>query len=238
MILAVPVVVFASLGILDDYYNWAIRFGILYLPNAVGQVSFPSLKQFVFALVPFLVFLFSFDLSVFLFMVSGILGVYPRWELFHFQPALPFLAITLSIFMFSNKNNVFKIIALILFIWHIVIGMGQVFGNETRFYEPQVRNIVSEIKKRNSREVYIANYWDNIYALTNTLPNKPLIPYIPWYLDYNNGKESILDDLKANKPDTVVIGERDIAFPEIYEFVDKFYNCKVVEKKIELCSKN
>ncbi|MBP9759599.1 hypothetical protein KBD45_07950, partial [Candidatus Dojkabacteria bacterium] len=90
-----------------------------------------------------------------------------------------------------------------------------------------------------SNNIYVINYWDNIYALTNTIPaTKPLIPYIPWYLNFGDNKTEILNDLKTEMPDEIVIGERDAVFPEIYTFVDKFYTCNVVDKKVELCSKN
>ena len=224
-------------GIADDFYFWAIKFGILYLPNAAGQLQFPSIKEFGFAMLPFAAILVYPE--IFPWVVAGSLGVYPRWELFHFQPALPFLAITISSLFANNKINLFKIITLILFIWHISIGIERVSGSNTRFYEPQVRSVVNEIKKRNSREIYVANYWDNIYALTHTIPaTKPLIPYIPWYIEYGDTKNIIMNNLKVKMPESIIIGERDNNFPEFYDFVSRFYSCNIVTEKVELCDKN
>ena len=239
LVLLIPLALFAHLGILDDYYNWAIKFGILYLPNAVGQISLPSLKQLLFAFAPFLVAVLSTQYLVLGFAIVGALGVYPRWELFHFQPALPFLAIAIATIIYSKKNIALKIIVAVCCISHLVYGVTRQIGNNTRFFEPQVHRLVESIQGLNTKELYVINYWDNIYALTNTTPAiKPLIPYIPWYLNYDNNKEKILNDLKTKMPEAVVIGERDKVFPELYYFVDRFYECKIVEKKVELCDKH
>lgn len=228
-----------GLGILGDYYNWAVKFGILYLPNTVGQISFPSLKQLVFALFPFLVAVLSTEYMILSFMIVGAFGTYPRWELFHLQPALPFLAIVISVFMFSKKSKAIKVFVGTFLVGFMVIGIYRNLGNNTRFFESDVLNVSSKTLELKYKNIYVVNYWDNVYALTNTIPaTKPLIPYIPWYLNYQNSKETILIDLKVKVPEVIIIGERDIIFPELYEFVDRFYTCDIVEKRVELCKKN
>lgn len=227
-------------GILDDYYNWAIKFGIFYLPNADGQILLPNLKQLLFAIAPFLIAVLSAEYLVFSFMLVGMLGVYPRWELFHFQPALPFLSIVLASFVYSKRNIFLKSLIIVCSMLYVVYGVGRQLGVNTSFFEPEVQMVTSEITKHKPlvSNIYVINYWDNIYTLSNTFPNSPLIPYIPWYLDYQGSKQSILDGLKAKSPELIVIGERDKIFPELYIFVDNYYSCNVVEKKVELCEKN
>lgn len=227
-------------GILDDYYNWAIKFGILYLPNAVGQISLPNLKQLVFVIFPFLFLLFSTHYSLITFALVGLMGVYPRFELFHFQPALPFVAIVLATTIYSKKNIILKIIISVFFILYAIYGISRQLGDTTRFYESDVQKVSLKITNHTSSisSLYVVNYWDNLYALTNTKPPKPLIPYIPWYLSYNNNIDLIVDNLKSEMVDAIVIGERQGNYPKLYEFVDKFYNCEIVDKKVELCLKN
>ena len=101
-VLLVFVLLLLSFGILDNFYFWAIKFGIFYLPHATGQIVLPTIRQLVVALFPFSISIFSPTLLPWI--ISGAIGVYPRWELFHFQPALPFLAITFGIFI-SKFNN-------------------------------------------------------------------------------------------------------------------------------------
>ncbi len=230
----------AANNLIFDYYNWAIKFGILYLPNAVGQISFPTLKQFVFAVVPFVFLIFNSELLIINFALFGALGVYPRWELFHFQPALPFLAIIISVFIFSNKKMMLKALVIFFGLLYITYGLYRQIGLVTRFFESDVQKVSSEITKRYPlvSNLYVINYWDNIYALTNTLPPKPLIPYIPWYLDYGESKNIILSNLKSEMPESIVIGDRGNEFIDVYDFVDKYYTCNIIEKKVELCEKN
>jgi hypothetical protein len=240
IVISIFIVILSLLGIMDDYYNWAIKFGILYLPTAVGQISLPSLKQLVFAVVPFVFLIFNSELLIINFALFGALGVYPRWELFHFQPALPFLALIISIFIFSNKKVMLKALVIFFGLIYITYGLYRQVGSVTRFFESDVQKVSSEITKRYplSSNLYVINYWDNIYALTNTKPSKPLIPYIPWYLNYGESKNIILNNLKSETPDAIVIGQRGNEFPEIYSFVEKYYTCNIVEKRVELCEKN
>jgi 4-amino-4-deoxy-L-arabinose transferase-like glycosyltransferase len=238
IVISIFIVILSLLGILDDYYNWAIKFGILYLPTAVGQISFPTLKQLLFAVAPFLIVVFGANYLVLSFMVVGVLGVYPRWELFHFQPALPFLSIVIASFVYSKRNIFLKSLIIVCSMLYIVYGIGRQFGGNTRFFESDVQKVQDSVITNQYSNIYVVNYWDNIYALTNTLPPKPLIPYIPWYLDYGESKNIILSNLKSEMPDSVVIGQRGNEFPELYEFVNKYYECNIIDKTIEMCKKN
>lgn len=240
IIFGVFVMVLYSLGILDDYYNWAIKFGILYLPNAVGQVSFPNIKQLIFSFSPFLILLFSSNLLLTVFAIVGMMGIYPRFELFHFQPSLPFLSIAISTVIMSQRKMVIKLLIGLFTILFLGLGVYRQVGTNTRFFESDVQKVVLKINSHQPRidSLYVINYWDNLYALTNTKPPKPLIPYIPWYLDYGDNRAVIINGLKTSIPDVVVIGERDGNFSELYQFVDKFYSCNIVDKKVELCWRN
>ncbi len=225
-------------GIADDFYLWAIKFGIFYLPGAEGQILMPTLKQLIFSIAPFVILFFDFTLLPWI--LAGIAGVYPRFELFHFQPALPFLAIAISGFILSDKKILIKSIVVVAFFLFLFIGLKRQVGNNTRFYEPEVIRVVDEINKNKVDEIYVINYWDNIYALSDTLPvTRLLIPYIPWYLNYTNSKELIMKNLKLKMPSMLVVGERqNLNWVEITNFVDHFYSCNYVSEKVELCYKN
>jgi len=109
--LTVPLVIFLvyliKVGIFQDFYFWAIRFGIGYLPRAPGQFQLPTLKQFLALGVPY-----AFIIPAIWFLIKKVkiqekgqilillvwcffasLGIFPRWGYLHFQPFLPFLAI-------------------------------------------------------------------------------------------------------------------------------------------------
>jgi 4-amino-4-deoxy-L-arabinose transferase-like glycosyltransferase len=237
------VLIFASIlmymaGIADDFYFWAVKFGVGYLPNASGQVNLPNIKQFVVQVFPFSIAVLNPTLLIWI--IPSLLGVYPRWELFHFQPALPFLSMVIAQQVISQK---FKYVVFVyLLVTTIIVGRG-VYRNiktVTRFYESDVQKISQDIRSRGAKKIYVINYWDNIYALSNTIPStKPLIPNIPWYLEVEGVKESIEGDVKTELPDAVVVKDRsDINWKELNDFLDRYYQCTRYEKNVELCWKN
>ncbi len=53
--------------------------------------------------------------------------------------------------------------------------------------------------------IFVLNYWDNIYSLTDTLPStKPWVPQLSWYMDMLGIQEKMVEDLKDNPPKFVV----------------------------------
>lgn len=234
----ISVVVLLDFGILDDIYLWAVKFGLFYLPKVSGQIQLPNITQAVFALFPFLILVF--DSSLALFVIAGVLGVYPRWELFHFQPALPFIAILISKFIFEYKNVVIRLGVVFLLLIYMFTGIKRQIRTETRFYESDVTSVAGIVKKTGYKNIYVANYWDSIYALTDTVPvTKPLIPYIPWYIEYGKNNEVMLFDIKLKQPELIIVNELDLlVWKDLKDFIFRFYTCDVVDKKVEVCLKN
>lgn len=226
-------------GVAGDFYYWAINFGVFYLPKAQGQVSLPNLKQFVFAFSPFVFSIFTPELIPW--VVSGVLGTYPRWGLFHFQTALPFLALSISILFTSKKDKYIKYAAVILMTLLLIVGIKRQVGSNTRFLETDVLKTVEIINNQEDvKDIYVVNYWDNIYALTDTTPStRPLIPYIPWYLNYEDDKKLILDDLKLDFPDAIVVNdEENLSWNDLKVFIEKYYSCQKTENSVEVCMLN
>lgn len=228
-------------NLISSYLHWAVEFGIFYLPKAEGQVALPNFKQFFVAIVPFVILIFNFPLA--LWALAGSMGVYPRWELFHFQPALPFVAISISIAI-QHKNLLIKYLCVAILLFAAVILVKKFYreqGLETRFYETEVSQVVSKIVNHPPKieSLYIVNYWDNIYALTNTVPHKPLIAYIPWYISYEGNKQLIINNLKLDLPDAIVVNQRqNLIWDELRILIDRYYTCNTVEKEVEVCFRN
>lgn len=227
-------------GLAFYYYHWAVNFGVFYLPNASGQVLLPTFKQLLISLFPFSVLLFNSELI--LWAIVGMLGVYPRFELFHFQPALPFLTIALTEVVL-NKSKKVKVLGIVILLFVAILLGRKVYREkdlEVRFYENDVQKIVNQLTTHSPqpKSLYVVNYWDNIYALTNTIPFKPLIPYIPWYLGYSNNAKLIIDGLQSDMPEALVVNDREsLNFEKLQTFIDRYYSCNIIEKKVEVCYK-
>ncbi len=213
------VLVLWSLGILPGFYEWAIHFGIIVLPKAQGQIQLPDLKNLVVSAFPFLIFIPLIwktgrkNINLLIWAVAGSLGAYPRFEYFHFQPAIPFLAIATGIF-FSDKFLKEKLIKIFLFFY--ILGSIYLFGgffmrnfNEgVRFYESDVQDLVLYVKYNTNPgdKIFVMNWWDNIYALSDTLPAvDPWMPQLSWYTELPGIQDKMVEDLKNSKPKIILL---------------------------------
>jgi len=148
-----------------------------------------------------------------LWAVAGALGAYPRFEYFHFQPAVPYLAIATGIF-FSGKFLKEKLIKIFLVVY--ALGSLYLFGgffmrnfNEgIRFYESDVQDLVLYVKTNTNQgdKIFVMNWWDNIYALTDTLPAvDPWVPQLSWYTELPRIQEKMVNDLALSKPKIIIL---------------------------------
>lgn len=237
-------VTFVIFGIMPDFIFWSVRFGIFHLPKAQGQVFFPSIKTILFNLIPFSVIFLSFILNrknfnkdLFLWSIFPAFGILPRWELFHFQPALPFLAIFFAVFINSKalKNKFLipiKFVLILVLFAQFTFAVLKVWKKEVRFFDDDVKKVVSSIDNLNfdERSIYIVNYWDNIYAFTDTLPStKHYIPYLAWYINYGNIKNHLISEIKLNLPEAIVrqkysdSGLASFKIDELEEIIERYY---------------
>lgn len=210
------------LGLLPDFLFWSFKFGIGILPKASGQISLPDLKQLAVSFLPFLILMFlpwvikkkdSLELIVWAFF--GSLGAFPRWEMFHFQPAVPFLAISfglvfLNIKKLKSSTQYILVGFLILNSVLVVRHLSRDWRKIDRFFEPTVLEAASYLKSNTNPEekIFVVNTWDSIYAMSDRLPvTKPWFPQLSWYLELPGVQESILDDLEENPPKLIIMWE-------------------------------
>lgn len=215
-------------NLFDDFLKWAVSFGVFYLPKAPGQIQLPTLKQTLSLLIPFAVVFLSFFtilqrrnivkrewiilLIFWTFFAS--LGVLPRFEYFHFQPSLPFLAVLSGIFISSINISPKK---LVWFVFLALVTLGTVYlqlrfyrlnwQKPTRFFETDILEIAKWLRENTQpdEKIYILNSWDHLYALSETLPAvSPLIHTLPWHLEYPGMQEKYVADLTKVKPRIVV----------------------------------
>lgn len=238
----ITLILFWIFKFLPEFSFWAIRFGVLYLPGAFGQIHFPSLKELIVSFVPFLflfLYLYKFkkktNWPLVVWAIFGILGTYPRWEWFHYQPALPFVAIIASLVFFNSNKKIERVVWSLLFIAVIFLSGRYIYRNwglETRFYDSQTKKVVIEVKEKvlPNDKIQVINYWDNIYPLTDTLPSfKPWIPYLSWYLKYPSIENKYVYEMGINKPNVIVQGKFVENSPnsylifELQSFLENFY---------------
>lgn len=210
------------LGFYKDFLYWAFQFGIGVLPRAQGQINLPSLRQSAISLFPFSILLVLpfikkkkelFQLAFW--SLAGLMGAFPRWELFHFQPALPFLAFLggLAITQIKKDQMILKIIvASYLFANLFLVSNFAIkeWGGGTRFFEPEVNRLAAYVKEKVEidEKIYILNAWDSVYAWSNTLPaERPWVPHLAWYMELPGIQEDIVQSLDIVRPKLILQGE-------------------------------
>jgi hypothetical protein len=179
----------------------------------------PDLKNLITSIFPFLIFIPLIskskihNLNLLIWAIAGSLGAYPRFEYFHFQPAIPFLAIASGIF-FSTKFSKDTLIK--TFIVFYALGSVYLFGGffmrnfkeGVRFYGSDVQDVVSYIKSNTTSndKIFVMNWWDNIYPLTDTLPaTDPWVPQLSWYMEIPGVQEKMVEGLVSSKPGLIIL---------------------------------
>ncbi len=248
------IVILWSIGILSDFWNWAFHFGIFVLPKAQGQIQLPDTKTLFASLLPFTIFVplvikSKKYLILILWAIAGMLGTYPRFEYFHFQPALFYLAIIGALVMSEKKNLLLKIFIPIYILGSLYLMFRYFvrnFSEGTRFHESEVVEIVDYIKYNTQKgdRIFVLNYWDNIYALTETLPStKPWVPQLSWYMEEPSIQEKMVEDLISNPPKLIVYkpytstGLSSYVPKKVYDYVTENYKIESNIEGIEILSK-
>jgi len=210
--------------LIGSYYYWSIDFGVLKMPFMSGHTK-ATLSQYIVSFWPFLVILFipfvknRLLLASFAFWaIAGIMGTFPRWELFHFQPGLPFLAVLIFEIgraIYSQKKTPILLFSSYLFITGLIIIRSLVvtWHDPDRFMEMQVQDVVSyiSIHTNKSEKIFVINTWDNIYPLSKRLPStKPWVPGLPWYMGLPGIQDRLISDLKVDPPSLVVFNDHSL----------------------------
>src|SRR5258708_2207153 len=91
-------------------------------------------------------------LTLSIFLIGSLAGVFDRADFVHFQPSLPFsiLATTIGVYQI-NRNKIFKIIIIFYLIiagWWINIFYRGHISNKVLFFDDQTKLIAKKIKER------------------------------------------------------------------------------------------
>ena len=82
------------------------------------------------------------------------------------------------------------------------------FNEGTRFYEQDVQDVVSYIKSNTNMQdrIFVMNWWDNIYALSDRLPaTDPWVPQLSWYMELPGIQDKMVENLMESKPKMIII---------------------------------
>ncbi len=190
---------------LAGFFDNAVIYVLFFLSRQPLRVQWPSPGQALTVLIVVLPVVLTFwkrsNRSLALLTVSAALGAFNRFEYFHLQPALPFLALYYN----KNRRAAFPLYALFLLLFLRFFLFN--WGMENRFF---TADITANAKKlttylKPGEQTLIINTWDHYYFLTQTRPlNRYFVPSTPWSLDYDAIQEKIAKGIRRCRPPTIV----------------------------------
>lgn len=205
-IISIFLLLLFSQGIFDDFTRWAIR--------PIANSQFPTIQQLVY-LAPFIVLFLQSAIhhkiltKIKLLALFGVAGIFPRWGLFHVQPALPFLALLIGVFFSSPKYQLSKLLYLTVLLLFLSRQISQIWLFPDRFSEADFSNANEFVVSNSSPtdKILVLNTWESLYALSDRLPaSRPLYPFLPWYLNRPGVQGNIVAVLKSDPPQLVISG--------------------------------
>lgn len=193
------------------FLYWAFYYPFFVMVKMPGYVLYPTLKQTLLVLVifiPLVGLVFLKDRQAKHIMLWGVVSlgfVFPRFDYFHFQPALPFLAIGLGIFWskFAKKRSFVILLCAYSAIVFLIFGKRLILANTkpVRFFNDAVRSNTQKLSRILPKDQPILFYNDmgNYLVLGQFLPVKPWAANFPWYMELAGLQERIIESMENQK---------------------------------------
>lgn len=209
---ALTLLVVFSLSIQNEFYKWAIILPFFKAGSMPGYVQLATLRQLIFTASLFIVFAplyiksqytIKYYLTASLLMV---LFVYPRFDYFHLIPALSTLSLVFaSTLSFKNLKRAAFVFLLPLLIFELRYLQGNL-NKPVRFFENDIETAAQNLKNLTgiTDTIYLQNAPDQLMPLSGRLPPKPWADEFPWYLEYSDTQDLVLNAIKNQKPKFVV----------------------------------
>lgn len=206
---------FVGIGVLSDFLRWAVVFNL----TSYGQLAqkLPTAGQLTGVLVasvlPLIFFVREghrgdfFYLSIWL--VVLLIGVFPRFELFHFQPSLPFFSLVSAITTRElwRRRKVWKKMIPLVVVMAMLLAQFRFFQRSLtgvnfffRSYHYQAADFI--LQNTDSDEpLFVFGGQDQLYPLAQRLPpDKFYVPQLPWYYARLGIQERVVASLEKDPP--------------------------------------
>ena len=200
-----------------DFINWTVIYPSQYWTKYPGYVQLsPTLRENLILLVLVLplgffifkakkkVFAEKYFLIIFGILVCGILGIYPRFSFFHFQPGLAFLVIIYIYLLKSIREKYLLLIFLVPLAIAVLSFRSLKFG-EARFWAQSDLNLGRLIQSETKigEPIYLLGLDSSEYAFADRLPNKPWLDNFGWYLEIPGVQIQVVNALKKDPPEKI-----------------------------------
>jgi hypothetical protein len=193
-------------GALAGFWDSAVSYILFFHSRYPLQTQLPTLAQLptLLLLVVVVVILFFKKTTRHLvpWIVFASLGIFTRFEYFHLQPALPFIALGIGASGLAIVPYFIFLILFSRFLIHNSLVEPRFMGKDIFENARAIGEVIGHEKR-----LLVVNGWDHYYFLTKTLPvNNSFTPSTPWTMDYPANKEKFRLALAA-KPKFIVFNQ-------------------------------
>lgn len=157
-------------------------------------------------------------LVIYLFLLAGVISVYPRFSFFHFQSALAFCAIIFGIYYTKLIPPVYlvSIYFVVLLTMVSLPGIKTNWNKETRFWSTADIKFVNLISTElGEGSIYLLGPHSSYYVISGSLPPKPWLDNFGWFFEVPGVQEDTINRWKENPPDSILV--QDAALGNWYE---------------------
>lgn len=193
-----------------EFWNWTIFYPLFKWSDFPGYVQMELSAR---ELVPLGVFLAPVILYVLwkravkdekfwllvLFLIAGLIAIYPRFSYFHFQPPLVFFVLLYGYILqdLNFQQRIIGIFLFFLFLFPFIYKPAFTFEwrKETRFYGRQEKEFAELLKTKveDKRNVFLFGLPSQFYSMTGTVPPKPWTDNFGWYLEIPGVQEMVIE---------------------------------------------
>lgn len=201
-------------GALTDLWFWTIWFNLTtFAKYGRKAATIPGLIRVGFIFSPMLLIKSLKEsqliILLLLFITGALASASSRFDFVHFQPALPFLAITSALLISKlYHQKYFKISLAVFAIGTIVLlkifYQGHI-SNKVLFFDKETYQMSEKIKSltHDKEEIFILGPSPHLYSMSNTLPaGKVFVFQFPWFL--MESEDIFLNALMETKPNLIL----------------------------------
>lgn len=207
----ITLIPFISQGNINDYLFWPWRFAFTIFPSMPGHKDFGSWQLWLIALMPFAPLVFLKKNTPFLWTILSFLFIFPRFGLFHLQPALAFASLSLasSLQSIKFKRHLVLVTCYLLLVALVWLRQIKLFWHQPpRFFEPDILAAADKLKTLTDphQPIFMLNAPDQLLFLSNRLPTKPWATTFPWYLELPGMQNRLIQSIKDKQDQAVLFG--------------------------------
>lgn len=195
---------------LTEFWNWTIFYPLFLWRDFPGYVQMELSARELLTLGIFLVPVIAYVLLrnkikdekfwlLVLFLIAGLVAIYPRFSFFHFQPSLVFFVLLYGYIAqgLNLQQRIIGIFLFFLFLFPFIYKPAFTFEwrKEHRFYGQQEKEFAEflKIKIGEKKNVFLFGLPSQFYSMTGTLPPKPWTDNFGWYLEIPGVQEMVVE---------------------------------------------